>query len=249
MLYLNKNEFVEGARIQQDIRKIKLRFNALKEELKRSELGSGEIQRGLFVAIEGIDRVKVKKFTDELISKSHGDSFWGKDRPFPLHLHGCPKPWMKNGKRVIKFQEGTCLEPVPQHVFELSVERKWRMQEMILNNLKQGNCVIVSQYVFSDLAFALSHGCSRIEAMKFYDGMIKPDVVFQIPGFPEEEEEDMEKSRGFFDTARHNLKLMQRHVANWTRLDKKLSEKNMMKEMYSHFILMPVPKKFDYVFF
>lgn len=133
-------------------------------------------QRGIFIAIEGIDAVGKKTQTSILNS-------WLRSRGLSTRTLSFPAYETTIGKEIRKFLAGTVNYP-PEVRAMLYAANRWETKAQLVATLSATDATIVNRYTGSNLAYGVSSGLRLDWLLNLEAGLPEPDIVLVLDAPP-----------------------------------------------------------------
>jgi dTMP kinase len=133
-------------------------------------------QRGVFIAIEGIDAAGKRTQTSILRA-------WLGDRGMTTLTFSFPAYETTIGKEIRKFLDGSV--DYPQEVRAmLYAANRWEKKAELEDALSKTDVIIVDRYVGSNLAYGVSNGLGLDWLLHLEEGLPTPDLVLVLDAAP-----------------------------------------------------------------
>jgi dTMP kinase len=167
-------------------------------------------ERGLFIAVEGIDAVG--KRTQTSILKA-----WLGSKGLTTRTISFPAYETTIGKEIRKFLEGTVVYP-PEVRAMLYAANRWEKKKELEAVLSETDATIVNRYTGSNLAYGVSSGLQLEWLMHLEEGLPEPDLVLVLDALPTK----LVPRRGDRkDSYERNLKLQEKARSAYLKLAEK----------------------------
>ncbi len=127
-------------------------------------------KRGLLIAFEGLDRAGKSTQVDLLKEYLNKMNYSVTSLKFPQRD-------TLTGKTIDDYLKGKN-RPNDQVIHQLFSANRWEFQQSILNDLKNGICVILDRYAYSGVAYSSAKGLNLQWCKNSDIGLPKPDIIF-----------------------------------------------------------------------
>lgn len=166
-------------------------------------------QRGLFIAIEGVDAVGKRTQTSALKSWLNSKGLLTQTLSFPAYETTI-------GKEIKKFLVGSVTYP-PEVRAMLYAANRWEKKADLESTLMHAQAVIVDRYSGSNLAYGLSAGLGLAWLLNLEAGLPKPDITIVLDA----PLANTARRRGVQDSYERNHELQEKARAAYLRLARK----------------------------
>lgn len=187
-------------------------------------------KRGLFIVLEGLDRVgkssQVSMLRDSSILNSHS----------PVYLQRFPDRTTHTGKELNEMLSNNKKIGAKATHLLFSFNRWEKMEDLKKKLLDEGASVIADRYAFSGVVYSLANGVDKEYCLHPDRGLIRPDLVIQL----DMELEDLRKREGYGNEIYENddfqakVKENYKCFANkiyWRKLDSNKSKETLHVEI------------------
>ncbi len=134
------------------------------------------VQRGVFIAIEGIDAVGKKTQTSILRAWLGSKGLTARTLSFPAYETAI-------GKEIKKFLAGTVNYPQEVRAM-LYAANRWEKKPELEDILSKNDAVIVNRYTGSNLAYGMSNGLELEWLLHLEVGLPQPDLTLVLDAPP-----------------------------------------------------------------